>query len=440
MELSVPARRFYGWRLLAALWAILFVNLAFPLYGLSVLDPYMTKDLHLDRTMLGLVFAVFMAMTGIPAPLAAWWTHRFGIRPTLVAGNLLLLASAVAMASFVASPVAIVLVAGVLVGTSNAFGGPLAAQASVTRWFVRRRSFALAVLLTGAGVGGFIAAPVLNGVVERSAIGWRAGWWVIAGLALCASAIAWWFVKERPEDVGQSPDGQSPDGPTPSRKAPAGRPASGAAPHRRLGVHITREDWPPWQALRSPTFWVLMAAALGFSAALVLFLAQGIAAFEDLHHSASAAALALSVSVIFGLGANLGVGFLGDRIDPRWLFAALSALDAVGIAALLGARSDMAMFATAAVLGIAGNGCMVCFVTLLGNSYGPRAFPAVFAAASAIQSTVGSIAPVAAGYWYDRYGGYGPVFIVVAAWCAAAAVVLALIRPPSGAHAVPSRG
>lgn len=429
MGLTAPAQRFYGWKLLAALWAILFVNLAFPMYGLSVLDPYMTADLHLDRTMLGLVFAVFMAMTGIPGPLAAWWTHRFGIRPTLVAGNLLLLASAVAMATFVTSPLAIVLVAGVLVGTSNAFGGPLAAQASVTRWFVRRRSFALAVLLTGAGVGGFIAAPVLNAVVERSAIGWRAGWWIIAGLALAASAIAWRFVKERPEDLGQRPDGQTPPG-----IGTAGTPASGVASRMRLGVHITGEDWSSGQALSSPTFWVLMAAALGFSAALTLFLAQGVAAFEDLHHSASAAALALSVSVICGLGANLGVGFLGDRIDPRWLFAALSALDAVGVVALLAAHSDIVMFASATALGVAGNGCMVCFVTLLGNYYGPRAFAAVYGVASAIQSTLGSVAPVAAGYWYDRYGGYGPVFIVVAAWCMAAAVVLALISPPAGAR------
>ncbi|MGH8261039.1 MAG: MFS transporter, partial [Steroidobacteraceae bacterium] len=325
---------FYGWKLLAALWAILFINLAFPTYGLSVLDPYMAAELHLDRTMIGLVYAVYMAMTGIPAPFAAWCVHRFGIRWTLLAGNLLLFLGALAMAELVSSPLAIVLVAGVVVGTSDAVGGPVPAQASVTTWFVRRRSFALAILLSGASVGGFIAAPLLDSVVAHSSLGWRAGWWLLAALALIACAIAWFFVKERPQDIGQLPDGASEQTADETR----------AEATRRSRVHVTREDWAPGQAVRSPTFWVLMAAALGFSAALTLFLAQGISHLEDLHHSASSAALALSVSVICGLAANLGVGFLGDRIDPRWLWSACSALDAIGMLALLAARSDAAMF------------------------------------------------------------------------------------------------
>lgn len=418
---SEPAR-FYGWTLLAALWGVLFVNLAFPTYGLSVLDPYMARDLHLDRTLLGLTYAVYMAMTGVPAPFAAWCIDRFGIRATLIAGNLLLVLAAAAMASFVTSPVAIVITAGVLVGASDAIGGPVPAQASITRWFVRRRSFALAILLSGGSVGGFVAAPLLDRIVAHSPIGWRAGWWVIAVLALAACVIAARFVKERPQDIGQWADGA----PAPLAEGSLDGPLETVR-----SVHVTQEDWSPWQALRSPTFWVLMIAALGFSSALTLFLAQGVAHFEDLGHSPAASALALSVSVICGLAANLGVGFLGDRIDPRWLWCACSALDAVGMVALSRAQGEAAMFGSAAMLGVAGNGCMVCMATLLGNYYGPRAYAAVFGMTSAIQSTLGAIAPIAAGYWFDHHGSYGPILTLVAAWCAGGALLLARVSPPS---------
>jgi MFS family permease len=408
--------RFYGWKLLAVLWIILFVNLAFPMYGLSVLDPYMASALHLDRTALGLTYAVFMSMTGIPAPLAAWLVHRFGIRITLLAGNLLLVIGAALMASVVTSPWAIVLVAGAVVGSSDAIGGPVPAQASVTRWFVRRRSFALAVLLSGVGIGGFIAAPLLNHIVAHARIGWRAGWWLITALGIVACVISWAFVKESPQDIGQLPDGEV-------------RPADAAigedAPGGNLRVHITSEDWSPIEALKSPTLWVLMAAALGFSSALTLFLAQGITHLEDLGHSPAGTALALSFAVVCGLVANLG-----DRIDPRWLWTCCSALDTIGLVALLFARGDLMMFVAAGVLGVAGSGAMVCLVTLLGNYYGPRAYAAVFGAASAIQSTLGALAPVAAGYWYDRHGTYGPVFVATAVLCAAGAVTLAVISPP----------
>jgi MFS family permease len=419
---------FYGWKLLAALWIILFANLAFPIYGLSVLDPYMATGLHLDRTMLGLTYAVFMTMTGIPGPLAAWLVHRFGIRITLIAGNLLLVLGAAAMASVIRSPLAIVLVAGVIVGSSDAIGGPVPAQASVTRWFVRRRSFALAVLLSAGGIGGFIAAPLLDRIVAHSALGWRAGWWVIAALGLLACVVAWLFVEESPEGIGQRPDGYGSHRPDRSE-------------HRTGAVHITAEDWSSIEALRSPTFWMLMLAALGFSAALTLFLAQGITHLEDLGHSPSSAAFALSASVICGLVASLAVGALGDRIDPRRLWAACSALDALGVVMLLFARSDAGMFAAAAALGVAGSGAMVCMVTLLGNYYGPRAYAAVFGAASAIQSTLSAVAPIVAGAWYDRHGSYAPVFMGVAVLCAIGALMLALISPPTmraAATAVPA--
>lgn len=36
---------FYGWKLLIALWVILFVNLAFPAYGSSVINDLMVEDL-----------------------------------------------------------------------------------------------------------------------------------------------------------------------------------------------------------------------------------------------------------------------------------------------------------------------------------------------------------------------------------------------------------
>jgi uncharacterized integral membrane protein len=48
--------------LLAAFWFIYLVNLEFPTYGQSVINAYMAKDLHMDRTMLGLAFSLYMLM------------------------------------------------------------------------------------------------------------------------------------------------------------------------------------------------------------------------------------------------------------------------------------------------------------------------------------------------------------------------------------------
>jgi hypothetical protein len=62
--------RFHGWKLLAILWGVLFVNLAFPAYGSSVVNE-MASQLHLDGKMRGLPYSVYMSMSGPPGPLVA---------------------------------------------------------------------------------------------------------------------------------------------------------------------------------------------------------------------------------------------------------------------------------------------------------------------------------------------------------------------------------
>ena len=88
---------FYGWKLLAAFWVILFINLAFPAYGSSVINAVMIRDLGLDRRTLGLMVSVYMLMSGLPGPLVAMVVNRFGVRATLVTGSAILLLGTLSM-------------------------------------------------------------------------------------------------------------------------------------------------------------------------------------------------------------------------------------------------------------------------------------------------------------------------------------------------------
>jgi MFS family permease len=94
-------KAFYGWKLLAAFWFIYLVNLGFPTYGQSVVNAYMAKDLHLDRTMLGLAFSLYMLMVGLPGPAVAALVNRIGVRKTLLIGSCSAMLGALSMALFV---------------------------------------------------------------------------------------------------------------------------------------------------------------------------------------------------------------------------------------------------------------------------------------------------------------------------------------------------
>ena len=89
---------FYGWKLLAVFWLIVFTNFAFPLYGASVINTYMAADLHMNRAALGAAYGFFQWMVGLPAPLVAICINKKGVRFTMLAGCLTVLAGALLMA------------------------------------------------------------------------------------------------------------------------------------------------------------------------------------------------------------------------------------------------------------------------------------------------------------------------------------------------------
>src|SRR5471030_2144412 len=136
----MPKQSYYGWTMLATLWAVVFLNLGFPAYGPSVINPAMAKAVGLNRETLGNMFSVYMIMSGLPGPLVAVSINRFGVRKTLVLGSVFTIVGSLLMATVVTSGFGAMQCFGLLVGTGVATGSAMASQAALARWFVRRRS------------------------------------------------------------------------------------------------------------------------------------------------------------------------------------------------------------------------------------------------------------------------------------------------------------
>lgn len=64
------------------------------------------------------------------------------------------------------------------------------------------------------------------------------------------------------------------------------------------------------------------------------------------------------------------------------------------------------------------------------NDFGVKPFPALISLVVFLQTLVGAIVPLAAGYLYDTFAGYDPVFLGAAAVKMLAVPALAFARPP----------
>ena len=132
--------------------------------------------------------------------------NRLGVRTTIVIGSAMIVAGAGAMATVVDSALGTYLAFGLLVGGGVCTGGALPCQTGLARWFLRRRAMALSIMYSAGAIGGAVAAKLLENLIIRTG-DWRDAWWVIAGCAAFAGVLALLFVREKPEDMGQSVDG-----------------------------------------------------------------------------------------------------------------------------------------------------------------------------------------------------------------------------------------
>ncbi|HZF15084.1 MAG TPA: MFS transporter [Steroidobacteraceae bacterium] len=407
---------FYGWTLLGALWLVMCFNLGFPAYGQSVISAVMGKTLGFDRRTLGAIFAVYIAMSGVPGPLVAMSVNRFGSRRTLVLGSAILVSGALLMALWVTERWQAILSLGILVGAGVVTGAAIASQAVIARWFVRRRALALAILYSAGALGGAMAAWVLTHVIEWHGGDWRAGWWVIAMLSTLAAVIAAIFVRESPESLGQVADGQPPE---PAAAKPVRRPA-----------FVTAEEWSAPEALINPAYWLMVFSLVGGSGGYSLYLSQGIPHLIDLGHPLEVAKNSIVVMTISGLGAKAVLALLGDRIDPRYLWAVFTAFFGLGLVLIVHARSYEMLVAFSICIGVGFGGGVVSMMTVLGNYFGMRSFALLSGVAIGINTGFSVIAPWVGGYLFDKGTGYGGTFYTVAVWCFVGSAVLFVLKRP----------
>jgi MFS family permease len=408
---------FYGWKLLAVFWIILFANFAFPLYGASVVNTYMAEALHWDRTQLGLAYAIYQLMIGVPAPLIAILIVRKGVRFTATLGCSVVAAGALLMSSVVRTSLQTDLVYGVMIGLGAMTGGVLVSQTAINRWFNRYKGLAITLVHTGGTFGGFVAARSLDKVIRVSGGNWRAGWWLIAANSVICTLLALVFVRERPADLGQFPDGATQAAALSSERAAKER------------VHKTNEDWTLMDALRTPAIWLILISLLGFSAGYPLYIAHGNAHLRDLGYTPAQAASSISIMLLSALFGTLFFAAVADRIEPRLVWAAGSIVFAAGMLLAMRASGGFGLYLYAILLGASFGVCFSAMMVLPANYYGVKGYPPVISFMMVIGTTAGAVGATLAGMVFDHFHSYSPVFYFVAALSLVSALALLIMKP-----------
>jgi len=86
-------------------------------------------------------------------------------------------------------------------------------------------------------------------------------------------------------------------------------------------VYRTQVDWTVKEAIRTPQFYVIVAAYFAHLLGGVTAVSLAPSHFSEMGVASAVAVAALSLESLMQVVARMSGGLLGDRIDPRWLLA-----------------------------------------------------------------------------------------------------------------------
>jgi MFS family permease len=398
------ARVFYGWVVVAAAFAALFVAYGAQ-YSFGVFFAALLDEFGWSRASLAGAFSLYAfayCLFGFPA---GRLTDRWGPRRVITVGACFLGSALIAMAgvSRLWEPY-------VLYGLLAALGMGTAyvpCNATVVKWFVRRRGLAVGLASSGASMGTIVLPPLAQTLV--GSVGWRTAYVTFGvGVLVVLSLIAL-AMRRDPESLGLHPDGA----PGPAAAAAA---ASGG--------------WSLGQAARTSTFWLLWAAFATTWMSVFIPLVHMVSHGRDLGFSPLVAASVISALGLGAVAGRLAMGALSDRVGRRATVAVAMALQAVAFLGFLAARSLGMLYATAFVFGYSYGAVSTLFTAIVGDFFGREHAGTLVGVLFAMAGSLGAVGPLVAGAVYDRTGSYGPAFGMAAALNVMAAVLLLSCRPP----------
>lgn len=413
MRTSVQSR----WVMLGALCFMMWVGLALPIYGGSVLGTYMTSELHWERSALGLLIAANMTADGLAAPWVAALVTRIGVRRCLMIGCTLMGAASIALATWVAAPWQAAVAFGVI-GLAAAFISVIPCQTAAAAWFEYRRPFVLAVLFAAVGLGGFGFVWVVTGAIQGSAIGYRMGCWVFFAFSVMGLLVALLFVRDKP-DADKLAAWERAD------RARVSNELQFPPPDEPNKVDLRVRD-----ALRSPALWAIYFCMFATTCGSAFVIAHAQAHLRDLGHSPVTAAATIGIISAALVAGNLGIGSIALRVGPRRSYFGALVLFALGLLTLTYASGPLGLYGYAVIYGIGFGAVQVGPMVLLSSYWNLKVFPMLTAIGLLMQTAGAAVSPVTAGVYFDRTGHYEPVLLLIIGMVFVSMVLLRVIGPP----------
>ena len=394
---------FYGWWIVAFSCVINAFGVGTFFYGFSTFFNPMVAEFGWSRTMMSGVFSLSRLEGGIEGPIVGWLIDRIGAKRVLLVG-VSLTGLGFILLSQVNSILSLYLIFGLVLSLGFNLGYIHATTASVSKWFINKRSRAISILVVGNGVGGALFVPLIAWLIV--AYGWRTAAIIIGVVTLLVPVPLSLFIKSTPEEVGLRPDGEP-------KKSPITRPEPLESAVETIDEAVDDADevnMTVREALRTRAFWTYIGSMMLRNCILGSLVVHQIPHLVDIGIPYQTAAGILGSMILLSIPGRLLIGSLGDWIDKRILLFFLCLLQGVAILILTHATTIFLVYLFVACFGLGYGGMISLSISLRADLFGRKNYATISGISAALVTVSSVLSPIFAGYIYDVTQAYNIAF------------------------------
>ncbi|MDA1258421.1 MAG: MFS transporter [Chloroflexi bacterium] len=442
-ELSASAVRtgiYRGWPIAGVAFLSTGLAVGMAQYAFGAFVEPLEEEFGWTRTQINFSLTLGL-VTGFLSPIVGRWMDRFGARPVMVI-SLLFLAAGFLLRSVMTNAGNVTINASpdlifwqpdlhftfltqfylfsllLFMGFPGATVMPAGRLISV--WFARTRGRMMGIVTAGNNFGGLTMVPL--GTLVIATAGWRWGYAVYGFIIIGIAVSAWYFIKDRPEDVAREGN---------KRWAPPGMDAAMAA--------AAAAGYSARDALRTRSFYFI---TLGLTAAMFTYsavLTQLIPHMEAEGFSKNEAAAGISIVAAFGIISKLAFGRISETITARWSTVLSLSIQSAGLVLFIVADGTNLAWVAVAVFGLGFGGIGALIPLTVAEAFGVRHFGSILGIISMFGVVPVVIGPLMAGIIFDKTDSYDLAFEITIGMFLTGAIFMSLAGPPKSPTPEPVR-
>ncbi|WP_173918862.1 MFS transporter [Halobacillus sp. Marseille-Q1614] len=379
-------------------------------YSISIFIDYYIEDFEYSRSLVSGLYSTATLLAGFTLFLVGRVIDRLGQRIMMAAvGGLLALA--LFWNALIMGPI-MMFVGFFLIRLLGQGSMTLIPNTLVPQWFIHKRGRALSVM----AIGGFTSSalfPPLNAFLIEEA-GWRMTWGIYGTVLLCLFVpLAYMFVRNQPEDIGEVPDGII-------KRAGIEE----AEPH----IEVNEISWTLKEAMKTRAFWFILFCVIVPALVNTAVTFHLVSIMEIKGLGTGTAATVLALMAIVGFPVTFVVGYLVDRVKVHYILAITFFGHIATLLVLFFSNSWWLAIGFGIVWGIVNGFERIVLNIVWPNYFGRQHLGSIKGLAQTVMVTGSALGPLPFGIFYDWLGGYQEVILLTILFPLTAAV-LALLSP-----------